>query len=412
MGAPGPSLPHAGTDPLGYLRRLAEVVADRAIDVVLPTHEQAWLLAAGQALLPSAVRVAVADFSAFRRVQSKLAFAGLLDELGLPQPRWRPVETGDDLSDLPFPYWLKTAFSTAGQGVRQVVDARSRDDALRILLGSEAGPVMAQQPARGQYGQVQGLFDHGRLVAVHTSVQTGVGMGGSAAARLGVDHPAPRGHMAALGEALGWQGGITLDYLHEDGRPTFIECNPRTVEPGNAAASGVNIPDLQVRLTLRARAAFACSSGPAWRPHTRNHRAAVGSGQSKPLASLGARADLWLARPSRRLRPQQRAADPSDQGSAQPPSRRVRPRAPAPVAGASGRPLFSNRSGVLHSAFGSGAGRRRVTWLLTLWRAKVLSLSSHPRQPGLLQLGALCRLDDEAEGVALDEKRWFRGQRD
>ena len=125
----------------------------------------------------------------------------------------------------------------------------------------------------------------------------------------------------------------------------------------------------------RARAAFACSSGPAWRPHTRNHRAAVGSGQSKPLASLGARADLWLARPSRRLRPQQRAADPSDQGSAQPPSRRVRPRAPAPVAGASGRPLFSNRSGVLHSAFGSGAGRRRVTWLLTLWRAKVLSLS-------------------------------------
>jgi hypothetical protein len=242
--------PHAGTDPLGYLRRLAEVVADRAIDVVLPTHEQAWLLAAGQALLPSAVRVAVADFSAFRRVQSKLAFAGLLDELGLPQPRWRPVETGDDLSDLPFPYWLKTAFSTAGQGVRQVVDARSRDDALRILLGSEAGPVMAQQPARGQYGQVQGLFDHGRLVAVHTSVQTGVGMGGSAAARLGVDHPAPRGHMAALGEALGWQGGITLDYLHEDGRPTFIECNPRTVEPGNAAASGVNIPDLQVRLTL------------------------------------------------------------------------------------------------------------------------------------------------------------------
>jgi hypothetical protein len=53
-----------------------------------------------------------------------------------------------------------------------------------------------------------------------------------------------------------------------------------------------------------------------------------------------------------------------------------------------------------------------VTWLLTLWRAKVLSLSSHPRQPGLLQLGALCRSDDEAEGVALDEKRRFRGQRD
>jgi hypothetical protein len=56
--------------------------------------------------------------------------------------------------------------------------------------------------------------------------------------------------MATLGAALGWHGGLTLDYLHRDGSPLFIECNPRTVEPGNAAASGLNIPDLQVRLSL------------------------------------------------------------------------------------------------------------------------------------------------------------------
>ena len=108
---------------------------------------------------------------------------------------------------------------------------------------------MAQQPARGQYGQVQ-AFDRGRLVAVHTSVQRGAGIGGSAAARLSVDHAAPREHIAALGEALSWHGGLTLDYLHEGGWPRYIECNPRTVEPGNAAASGVNIPELQVHLTL------------------------------------------------------------------------------------------------------------------------------------------------------------------
>jgi hypothetical protein len=43
---------------------------------------------------------------------------------------------------------------------------------------------------------------------------------------------------------------LTLDYLHEQGEASYIECNPRTVEPGNATASGLNIPDLQVRLTL------------------------------------------------------------------------------------------------------------------------------------------------------------------
>lgn len=240
--------PHAGADPLAYIDALGRVVAERRIDAVLPTHEQAWLLASAGALLAPGVRVAVTSAAAFQRVQSKVEFARLLDELGLPQPSWRLVESADDLASLAFPYWLKAAFSTAGQGVRKVVDARSRDAAIDALSGEH--PMMAQQPAVGQYGQVQGLFDRGRLIAAHTSVQRGVGIGGSAAARLGVDHSRPREHVAAIGEALQWHGGLTLDYLHEDGAPVYIECNPRTVEPANAAASGVNIPELQVRMTL------------------------------------------------------------------------------------------------------------------------------------------------------------------
>lgn len=240
--------PPAGADPLSYLRTLARVVVEREIDVVLPTHEQAWLLAAARPLLAPSIRVAVAQVDAFARVQSKIAFAQLLDELGLPQPGWRLVNDASDLADLPFPYWLKSAFSTAGQGVREALDAHSRDAALDALL--DRAPLMAQQPARGRYGQVQGLFDRGRLVAAHTSVQRAAGVGGSAAARVSVDHAAPREHIAALGEALSWHGGLTLDYLHEDGAPQYIECNPRTVEPANAAASGVNIAELQVRLTL------------------------------------------------------------------------------------------------------------------------------------------------------------------
>ncbi len=241
--------PHAGSDPAGYILSLEKVVAQRAIDVVLPTHEQAWLLAAALPRLASCVRTAVADAAAFEQVQSKIAFAQLAGQLGLPQPQWQVVASADDLADIPFPYWLKAAFSTAGQGVCEVVDRRSREEAAGALLGRGV-PVMAQSPAEGEYGQVQALFDRGRLVAVHTSVQRGVGVGGSAAARLSVDHAEPREHVARLGEALAWHGGLTLDYLHRDGSPQYLECNPRTVEPGNAAQSGVNIPALQVLLSL------------------------------------------------------------------------------------------------------------------------------------------------------------------
>jgi hypothetical protein len=241
--------PPPTTEPRSYLELAKRTVAERSIDVVLPTHEQAWLFAAAGAAA-SDLPFAVADVTAFDRVQSKIAFARLLDDLTLPQPDWRLVRDEGDLAGFPLPYWLKAAFSTAGRGVRPVRDERARASALGDLQRRSSGVLMAQQPAQGRYGQVQGLFEHGRLVAVHTSVQVGTGLGGSAAARLSVDHPAPRRHIATIGEALAWHGGLTLDYMHLDGVPQYIECNPRTVEPANAAASGVNIPELQLRLTL------------------------------------------------------------------------------------------------------------------------------------------------------------------
>jgi hypothetical protein len=108
---------------------------------------------------------------------------------------------------------------------------------------------MVQAPADGVYYQVQAIFDHGKLLAAHTSQQRATGMGGSAAARVSVDHEQPRRDIERLGAYLDWHGGLTLDYLFDGTSPSYIECNPRTVEPGNAVASGVDIPELQVRLS-------------------------------------------------------------------------------------------------------------------------------------------------------------------
>jgi hypothetical protein len=89
--------PAAGADPLGYLRVLVRHVEVQGYDAVLPTHEQAWLLAAARHLLPGDFPVALAPITAFDRVQGKLAFARLLDELGVPQPRGPPPGRPHDL---------------------------------------------------------------------------------------------------------------------------------------------------------------------------------------------------------------------------------------------------------------------------------------------------------------------------
>jgi hypothetical protein len=258
-------LPPPADDPGAFVRAIGRLTVDGGYQALLPTHEQAWLLAAGRRLLPRRMPVALADPEAFDQVQSKLAFARLLDRLTLPQPRWwLPGRTPDDALG---PWWVKAAFGTAGRSVRAVGSAAAEAAAAQHL-GTGGREVMCQENAPGQYGQVHALFDHGRLVAVHCSVKVGDGLGGSAAARLSVDHPQAREAVEALGRHLAWHGGLALDYLHVDGSPLFIEGNPRLVEPGNAAAAGVDLPALTIALSAGESLSGRCVVG---RPGVRTH---------------------------------------------------------------------------------------------------------------------------------------------
>lgn len=243
--------PSSSLDPLGYLRVVAGLMSSGEYDALLPTHEQAWLFAVGKDLLPEDTPLAVAPAEGFERVQGKLAFCRLLDELELPQPAWKPVTDAADMAEIGFPCWLKSDFSTAGRGVRYIPHAHAAAQEFESLT-APGTLLLAQRPARGRYAQAGALFEHGRLVAVHTSEKLGEGAGGSAAARVGVDHPLVREHIARIGAHLSWHGGLTLDYLHQDGQPQYLECNPRTVEPANAAVSGVNLPMLTIALSTRA----------------------------------------------------------------------------------------------------------------------------------------------------------------
>ena len=243
--------PVSGLDPIGYIAAVNALLAEGGFDVLLPTHEQAWLFAAGRSLLAAGAPVAVASAQAFSQVESKIEFARLLDDADLPQPEWRLVNSADELGEWKAPFYLKAPFSTAGTGVRQVSKAEDAENAfMSIRATGHKGLLMVQTAARGQYAQVQALFDHGRLVAAHTSAQTAVGVGSSAAGRISVHHPFARRDVTTLGEHLKWHGGLTLDYLFGEHGYMYIECNPRTVEPANAVASGVDLPGLQLRLSL------------------------------------------------------------------------------------------------------------------------------------------------------------------
>jgi predicted ATP-grasp superfamily ATP-dependent carboligase len=268
--------PPVGTDPLGYLAFMLHHLDQERYDVLLPVHEQSFLFAKVRDQLPANLGIALADFDAFLQVQGKVAFARLMERLSLPQPATRIVRSRTELEVLDrFPCYIKTDYSTAGQGVWRVTDKVELGRAMGELeqrdLLDGTREMVVQEEAPGVLCQAQAVFVHGHLLAVHCTQTRGVSVGGGHAARTGVDHPQVRAHLVTLGQALGWHGPLALDYCFDEaaGRPTYIEANPRLVEPMNATLSSVNLADLTVQVALGE--AVASSNTQLGRPGIRSH---------------------------------------------------------------------------------------------------------------------------------------------
>lgn len=255
--------PVSGSDPMGYLRFVHDLLRAQRYDVLLPVNEQAYLFSWARRHLSALTGLATADFAAFTRVQTKANFHDLLDKLGLPQPvtlcarTWPQIEAS--LASIALPCYLKTSYGTASTGVWRIENADDLNEA-KVGLRRQGLPdsqtdVLIQEAAAGAFEQSHAVFDRGRLVALHCTRRIREGARGGAAVKVGVDRPIVRRHFERLGKALEWHAGLSIDYFwnEETGRPSYIDANPRITEPMNAVINGLNVADMQVRLSLGER---------------------------------------------------------------------------------------------------------------------------------------------------------------
>ena len=229
-------VPAFGRDPEGWLSALLEVLARGEFDVLLPTQEQVTILARDADRL--AVPAALPSFESVLRVQDKVAQLGVLESLGLRHPASTVVESVGGWGR--FPVFVKAPIGTASQGVRLVRDRAALRDAVRDFGG---GPVVLQEPLAGPLVMAQAIFDNGRLVAWHANRREREGAGGGSSSKLSVAHPEIPRDLARLGEELDWHGALSLDAILTPGGPSYIDVNPRLVEPGNAWRAGVDLVD-------------------------------------------------------------------------------------------------------------------------------------------------------------------------
>jgi predicted ATP-grasp superfamily ATP-dependent carboligase len=240
--------PSLSAEPEAYLEFVLNLVGTGRFDVLLPIHEQGFVLARFPERIPAVVGVALPSFGAYWTALDKARFSRLLDELALPQPRTQIFPMIDAVRDgMSFPAVLKTTISTASRGVKVVRTAAELAEA-RAEFGP--GEVLVQEFIHGPVEHAQAVFDHGRLVAMHGYRRIVAGVGGGEALKESVYRPVVRDVVEAISARLQWHGALSFDYALDGETPRFLDCNPRLVEPMSAHFAGTDLVGALIAVSL------------------------------------------------------------------------------------------------------------------------------------------------------------------
>lgn len=253
----------------GFVDDLASIVREHAIDVVIPTCEEAMWVARGRASLEPYARVATFTYDAMVRLHGKASFARYVADLGYRAPATRRVTRLHDLLDaVRRPVVVKPDFSRFGTHVRVRPDppgyGTPADDRFwREVRIDEGHPWVVQEYLDGPHLSSWSVVRDGRVVAHTTYPATftaafarrsrdtaGSAAGDGAPAGAARDRApagaardrAPAGATVTfehvdveplerlardVARSVGGSGMLAFDAVVVDGVPVPIECNPR-----------------------------------------------------------------------------------------------------------------------------------------------------------------------------------------
>jgi len=179
----------SGSDP-GFADAMLDVAHRESVDAILPQSSFDLLGLAEAKDRFEGVAVMVSSPEAIRRSNDKAESYALLDEIGVPGPRWRRVVGGDAVAEsareLGYPgedVAIKPAFSSGSRGFRILSAGADRREqllknrpgvaeALRLeelveLLGDDETPLLVMELASGLERTIDGIAEGGRILLGH-----------------------------------------------------------------------------------------------------------------------------------------------------------------------------------------------------------------------------------------------------
>lgn len=239
----GHRLPRARDDVGGYATAVAALVEQARIDLVVPTCEEVFFLAAARDA-GYAIPLFAPPLTLLRQLHDKFAFARLAQACGIAVPHTDLLTSKaavDALAHRGRDLVFKPCFSRFGTQTLIGPDAAP----LASLRPTPQVPWVAQARLEGEECCTYAVARHGRLVAF--CAYRPLHRLGKAASYYFEPIDLPDGEAIAgkLIEATGFDGQIAFDLIRaENGTLMPIECNPR-------ATSGVHLFSGEPRLAER-----------------------------------------------------------------------------------------------------------------------------------------------------------------
>ena len=235
--------------------------ADRLkADVVIPVHEETFLMAKFKDELLSVIKCVLPDYTGILAVHNKDRWIGIAQELNVPFPKTYHLDQlrmQGGLTNVRFPVLIKPKQGGGGWAISQINSPHELSALLErdSYIGLPWERFYVQEKIDGEIHCVAMLFSLGRVrgKVTYKQIREYPSSGGQATMRISLRNEAAEESLERILHHLNWHGVCQADFVVDSntGVSYLIDLNPRLWGSlAQGVASGVDFPYLLYKIAL------------------------------------------------------------------------------------------------------------------------------------------------------------------
>jgi hypothetical protein len=210
-----------------YSRAVECAVHEHGCDLVVPTCEEIFFLAAARDLHGAAIPLHAPPFATLAKVHDKHSFSQLARGFGADPPPTRLLLDRDDVRSL-IRDGQNLVFKPVWSRFAERILIRPTAAELEKLIPTAADPWIAQDYLPGEELCCWTLAGQGRILALQVYRPLYRAGRGASLAFAPVENEAISAFVSGFAQKLGWTGQLSFDFRYDAaGHLSAIECNPR-----------------------------------------------------------------------------------------------------------------------------------------------------------------------------------------